>query len=138
MSAAVAIFSDTSLVPPFISTAVPGGAAQGAQGVRAAEQEQSRREDEELVARSQQGDAAAFDTLIIKYSPRLYALVYNMTSNHDDTNDLLQDIWAKSYRCIGGFRGKSQFYTWVHSIAANTTRCRMHSGQGSRPLANCR
>jgi len=121
MSAAVAIFSDTSLVPPFMSTAIPGGAATGAQGARAAEQEQSRREDEELVARSQQGDAAAFDALIVKYSPRLYALVYNMTSNHDDTNDLLQDIWAKSYRCIGGFRGKSQFYTWVHSIAANTT-----------------
>ena len=85
------------------------------------EQEQSRREDEQLVARSQTGDASAFDTLILKYSPRLYALVYHMTANHDDTNDLLQDVWAKAYRSIGGFRGKSQFYTWTHSIAANTT-----------------
>ncbi len=85
------------------------------------EQEQSRREDEQLVARSQTGDAAAFDSLILKYSPRLYALVYHMTSNHEDTNDLLQDVWAKAYRSIGGFRGKSQFYTWTHSIAANTT-----------------
>ena len=33
------------------------------------------------------GDAAAFDELVIKYSPRLYGLVYNMTSNHEDTND---------------------------------------------------
>ena len=85
------------------------------------EHEQSRREDEELVARAQTGDSAAFDALLVKHSPRLYALVYNMTANRDDTDDLLQDVWAKVYRSIGGFRGQSQFYTWVHSIAANTT-----------------
>ena len=85
------------------------------------EHEQSRREDEELVARAQAGGSTAFDALIVKHSPRLYALVYNMTANHDDTDDLLQDVWAKVYRSIGGFRGQSQFYTWVHSIAANTT-----------------
>ena len=85
------------------------------------QQDQSRREDEELVARAQAGDSAAFDGLVVKHSPRLYALVYNMTANHDDTDDLLQDVWAKAYRSIGGFRGKSQFYTWLHSVAANTT-----------------
>ena len=44
-----------------------------------------------------------------------------MTSNHEDTNDLLQDIWAKAFRSITGFRGKSSFYTWMHSIGANMT-----------------
>jgi RNA polymerase sigma-70 factor (ECF subfamily) len=44
-----------------------------------------------------------------------------MTSNHEDTNDLLQDIFAKAYRAIRGFRGKSSFYTWIHSIAVNMT-----------------
>jgi len=78
-------------------------------------------EDVELVARTQAGDASAFDTLVVKYSPRLYGLVYNMTSNHEDTNDLLQDIFAKAYRSISGFRGKSSFYTWMHTIAVNMT-----------------
>src|SRR5881397_1825630 len=77
--------------------------------------------DQELVKRTQAGDAAAFDELVIKYTPRLYSLVYNMTSNHEDTNDLLQDIFAKAYRSINGFRGKSSFYTWMHSIAVNMT-----------------
>src|SRR6266536_1667435 len=77
--------------------------------------------DQELVKRTQSGDAGAFDELVIKYTPRLYGLVYNMTSNHEDTNDLLQDIFAKAYRAIRGFRGKSSFYTWVHSIAVNMT-----------------
>src|SRR4051794_76553 len=78
-------------------------------------------EDQQLVARTQAGEAAAFDQLVIKYSPRLYGLVYNMTSNHEDTNDLLQDVFAKAYKAIRGFRGKSSFYTWIHSIAVNMT-----------------
>src|SRR5205823_4470715 len=77
--------------------------------------------DQELVKRTQSGAAAAFDELVIKYTPRLYGLVYNMTSNHEDTNDLLQDIFAKAYKAIRGFRGKSSFYTWIHSIAVNMT-----------------
>ncbi len=78
-------------------------------------------EDQPLVARAQSGDAAAFDDLVVKYSPRLYGLVYNMTSNHEDTNDMLQDVFAKAYRAINGFRGKSSFYTWIHTIAVNMT-----------------
>ena len=85
------------------------------------QEDASRQQDTELIARTQAGDATAFDELIVKYSPRLYGLVYNMTSNHEDTNDLMQDIWAKAYRSINGFRGKSSFYTWIHSIGVNMT-----------------
>ena len=77
--------------------------------------------DVELVARTQAGDARAFDELVVKYTPRLYGLVYNMTSNHEDANDLLQEVFAKAFRSIKGFRGRSSFYTWVHSIAVNMT-----------------
>jgi len=81
------------------------------------------RSDPDLVLgnHTQSADVAAFDELVIKYTPRLYGLVYNMTSNHEDTNDLLQDIFAKAYKAIRGFRGKSSFYTWIHSIAVNMT-----------------
>lgn len=78
-------------------------------------------EDHALVTRAQAGEAAAFDDLVVKYSPRLYGLIYNMTSNHEDTNDMLQDVFAKAYRAIKGFRGKSSFYTWIHTIAVNMT-----------------
>ena len=88
---------------------------------RTMQQDESRQQDDELIARAQKGDASAFDELIVKYSQRLYGLVYNMTSNHEDTNDLMQDIWAKAYRSIPGFRGKSSFYTWIHSIGVNMT-----------------
>lgn len=77
--------------------------------------------DEVLVSRTQSGDARAFDQLVVRFSPRLYGLVYNMTSSHEDTNDLLQEVFAKAYRSIKGFQGKSSFYTWMHTIAVNMT-----------------
>lgn len=77
--------------------------------------------DQELVARTQAGDARAYDELVRRYSPRLYGLVYNMTSSHEDTNDLLQEVFAKGYRSIKGFQGKSSFHTWMHTIAVNMT-----------------
>ena len=77
--------------------------------------------DQDLVSRTQGGDPGAFDELVVRYSPRLYGLVYHMTSNHEDTNDLLQDVFSKAYRSICNFQGKSSFYTWIHSIAVNMT-----------------
>lgn len=78
-------------------------------------------EDAGLVKSAQSGDTSAFDKLVKKYAPKLYGLVYHMTSSHEDTNDLLQEIFAKAYRSLRRFRGKSKFYTWVYSISVNMT-----------------
>jgi RNA polymerase sigma-70 factor (ECF subfamily) len=73
------------------------------------------------VERARDGDTRAFDALVEKYTPKLYGLVYHMTSNREDTNDILQDVFAKAYRALRRFRGKSSFYTWIYSIATNMT-----------------
>ena len=78
-------------------------------------------QDQDLVERSQSGDTEAFDELVIKYSPKLYAMIYNMTGNREDTHDVLQDVFAKAYRSVRRFRGKSTFYTWIYSISVNMT-----------------
>lgn len=77
--------------------------------------------DRELVERAQAGDTRAFDELIVKYSPKLYGLIYNMTSNKEDTNDLMQDVFAKAFRSLSRFQGKSSFYTWLYAIGTNMT-----------------
>ena len=104
-----------------LSDLLSSGVEASVKSTGSAMDEPRKDEDQELVARTQDGDAGAFDKLVIKYTPRLYGLVYNMTSNHEDTNDLLQDIFAKAYKAIRGFRGKSSFYTWIHSIGVNMT-----------------
>lgn len=78
-------------------------------------------EDEQLVAKAQAGNSEAFDELVLKRSSRIYGLVFNMTNNHEDTNDLLQEIWSKVFRSLASFRGASKFSTWLHSIAVHMT-----------------
>ena len=80
-----------------------------------------REDDARLVDRARSGDTAAFDALVVKYSPRLYGLIYHMTSNRDDANDLLQDALGRAWRSLGKFRGQSAFYTWLYAIATNLT-----------------
>jgi RNA polymerase sigma-70 factor (ECF subfamily) len=81
----------------------------------------SANEDLVLVGRAQNGDTRAFDDLVRKYTPKIFGLVYNMTSNREDTADLMQDIFSKAYRSIKRFMGKSSFYTWIYSISVNMT-----------------
>ena len=84
-------------------------------------QEEKTDPDHELVRRAQDGNTRAFDDLVVKYSPKLYGMVYHMTASKEDTHDLLQDIFAKAYRSLKRFRGKSTFYTWIYSISTNMT-----------------
>ena len=73
------------------------------------------------MSRAQSGDTLAFDQLVVRYSPRLYGMIYHMTSNKEDTNDLTQDVFAKAYRSLKRFRGRSSFYTWIYAIGTNMT-----------------
>jgi len=78
-------------------------------------------EDAVLVKRVQAGEMAAFDQLIVKYRERLFSVVYNLTSNRDDANDLTQEAFIRAFRSISKFKGKSSFFTWLYRIAVNTT-----------------
>jgi RNA polymerase sigma-70 factor (ECF subfamily) len=77
--------------------------------------------DQELVERVQGGDVAAFDELIIRYQSRIYSVIYNMTSNHEDTNDRMMETFDRAFRKIGSFKNDSSFYTWIYRIAINQT-----------------
>jgi RNA polymerase sigma-70 factor (ECF subfamily) len=78
-------------------------------------------EDPVLVRRAQRGDLDAFDLLIQRYQDRVYALIYNMTANHEDANDLAQETFIKAYRALNSFKGDAGFYTWLYRIAVNKT-----------------
>ncbi|HCR37218.1 MAG TPA: RNA polymerase subunit sigma-24 [Opitutae bacterium] len=85
-----------------------------------------------LVHRVQSGDVAAFDVLVRKYRERLYAIIYNLTSNREDAADLTQDAFVKAFQSIRRFRGKSAFFTWLYRIGINTTLNYLKKNKRSR------
>ncbi len=74
-----------------------------------------------LVKRAQGGDVAAYSTLMRRHQGKIYGLVYNMTGNQQDAEDLVQEVFLKGYKVLKRFKGKSSFYTWIYRIAINRT-----------------
>ncbi|MBR5834159.1 MAG: RNA polymerase sigma factor [Bacteroidales bacterium] len=63
----------------------------------------------------------AFNSIVDTYSERLYWHVRRFLCSHEDTNDLLQDIFIKIWSSLSSFRGDAQIYTWLYRIATNET-----------------
>ena len=79
-------------------------------------------EDQELVLRAQQGDRQAFDALVLKYQPRVAAIISRYIKDPSEVMDATQDAFMKAYRALPKFRNESGFYTWVYRIAVNTAK----------------
>jgi RNA polymerase sigma-70 factor (ECF subfamily) len=97
-------------IPTALAVAERAGAARTA----------VREDDRQAIAACQQGEREAFDRLVERYQRDVYRLCYRYVNNHQDANDMAQDVFLKAYRAIGRFRGDSSFSTWLYRIAVNT------------------
>src|ERR1700709_2696937 len=61
----------------------------------------------------------AFTSIIKKYQEKLYWHIRRMVIDHDDTNDILQNMFIKVWKSLENFREDSQLYTWLYRIATN-------------------
>ncbi len=61
----------------------------------------------------------AFTVIIKKYQEKLYWHVRRMVVDHDDANDVLQNVFIKVWNGLENFREDSQLYTWLYRIATN-------------------
>ena len=77
--------------------------------------------DEEIVAQIKSGKDSnqAFRALIEKYQERLYWHIRRMIIDHDDTDDVLQNVFVKTWKGLANFREDSNLYTWLYRIATN-------------------
>jgi RNA polymerase sigma-70 factor (ECF subfamily) len=79
-------------------------------------------EDSLLIQRAQKGDTGAFNFLMTKYYPRVYASLFTFTKSKEDSEDLSQQTFIKVWKKINSFRGDSAFFTWVYRIAINLAK----------------
>jgi RNA polymerase sigma-70 factor (ECF subfamily) len=77
--------------------------------------------DIDLVARSREGDTAAFNELITRHRQRCFAMIFQMVRNEDDAWDLAQDGFVRAWRSLSNFRGQSSFFTWLYRIMTNVS-----------------
>jgi RNA polymerase sigma-70 factor (ECF subfamily) len=75
--------------------------------------------DETLVATAQMGDERAFETLVKRHRPRIFAIALRYTRVREDAEDVVQQTLQKTFVYLNNFEGKSSFSTWLTRIAIN-------------------
>jgi RNA polymerase sigma-70 factor (ECF subfamily) len=61
----------------------------------------------------------AYTTLIRKYQERIYWHIRRMVVEHEDANDVMQNVFIKVWKGLDNFKENSQLYTWLYRIASN-------------------
>jgi RNA polymerase sigma-70 factor (ECF subfamily) len=75
--------------------------------------------DAAVVAQVLAGDKDAFRLLVDRHSRSIFRVVYRMTGNQQDAEELLQETFLRAYKSLGRFESRSNFGTWLYRIAVN-------------------
>jgi RNA polymerase sigma-70 factor (ECF subfamily) len=77
--------------------------------------------DSELLVEFRNPDTKekAFTSIIKKYQEKLYWHLRRMVVDHDDANDVLQNVMIRVWNGLENFREDSQLYTWLYRVATN-------------------
>jgi RNA polymerase sigma-70 factor (ECF subfamily) len=81
--------------------------------------------DAELVASSQRGDLAAFESLVVRHQKRMLNIAFRLIDNYDEACELVQDAFVSAYKNIKDFRGDAKFTTWLTAITVNLSKNRL-------------
>lgn len=78
-------------------------------------------EDKELLSKIRNPETRnyGFNLLVREYQKRVYWHVRKMVIDHDDADDLTQEVFIKIHRHIDNFREDAQIFTWIYRIATN-------------------
>ncbi|MFT7611611.1 MAG: RNA polymerase sigma factor (sigma-70 family) [Parvicellaceae bacterium] len=77
--------------------------------------------DQELLKLFKEGDNPnyAFNLIVRKYQERLYWMIKRIVNDHDDADDVLQNVFIKAWKALPKFREDANLYTWLYRIASN-------------------
>lgn len=78
------------------------------------------RTEAELIAAVLQGDAASFEPLVEKYSPRVFATARRYARRASEVEDIAQEVWLKAFNKLSSFRGDAPFEHWLMRLAVRT------------------
>lgn len=94
--------------------------------------------DEELVARSMDGDRESFNQLVVRWQRPVYALAYRVIGREEDARDVSQEAFLRAFLAIKGFREQAKFSSWIYRITLNLCRQLRTAGVPVSPSADRR
>ena len=93
------------------------------------------RTEAELIAAALKGDAASFEPLVEKYSPRVFATARRYARRDSEVEDIVQEVWLKAFQKLASFRGEAPFEHWLMRLAVRTCYDFLRGHQRNRESA---
>jgi RNA polymerase sigma-70 factor, ECF subfamily len=93
------------------------------------------RTEAELIAAVLAGDAASFEPLVQKYSPRVFATARRYARRESEVEDIAQEVWLKAFEKLGSFRGEAPFEHWLMRLTVRTCYDFLRGHQRNRESA---
>ena len=78
--------------------------------------------DKMLVSEIKSGNTTAFETMVIKYQPKLFSSLIAYTKSRDQAEELCQKTFIRVWEKIDSFRGDSALFTWIYRIGINLAK----------------
>src|SRR6185369_1048456 len=78
------------------------------------------RTEPELISAVLKGDAASFEPLVEKYSPRVFATARRYARRESEVEDIAQEVWLKAFQKLSSFRGEAPFEHWLMRMTVRT------------------
>lgn len=75
--------------------------------------------DSAIIEKVLDGDASAFEMLILKYQSRLFAISMNVVKNRELAEDITQEAYLKAFQKLDTLKNQEQFFPWIKRIALN-------------------
>ena len=89
-------------------------------------------QNDDLLKRLQQGDERALADLADAYGTKIYQLAFRYLRNHEDAEEVTQDVLYKVFRKVGEFRGDAALSSWIYRITFNSAMSRLRSASYQR------
>lgn len=83
--------------------------------------------DDALVTRAKQKDFEAFEVLVERYQDKVYRLAYRFMRNETEAKEIVQETLLSVWRKLDGFKGDSQFSSWLYRVTANAALMRLRT-----------
>jgi RNA polymerase sigma-70 factor (ECF subfamily) len=93
------------------------------------------RTEAELIAAVLKGDSSSFEPLVQKYSPRVFATARRYARRESEVEDIVQEVWLKSFEKLASFRGEAPFEHWLMRLAVRTCYDFLRGHQRNRESA---
>lgn len=92
--------------------------------------------EQQLILEAKAGNHRAFESLVGRHMKKTYNIAFSFVGDHDNAEDIVQEVFVKVYSALASFRGEAELGTWIYRITTNLSlnHVKQHKRKAERSI----